>query len=226
MTGCGCGQFGCQAKGLRIFTMIVSTFFAVLVTLLVIVALAGWSTDSSNLVKIAWAKADVTDTSGSTPTSTKFYGLQGWYDDSYKTFTGYGDDKCEGDFCSRCKTSGYAVLGLFITSFFLSIGVILCTVIRICKDSEQLKIAAIVLTFLVGIFLASGFASWNYSCYESLTSGYFRGINIDLMYFSGYGAAAAAWVLTFLLFFAHMFCASTEESEDTASLSNNPAAKV
>ena len=55
------GSFGIAKFGeLRKFVMGFTAFLAILVTLLIIVAMAGWSTDGNTLKQVAWGKYDNT----------------------------------------------------------------------------------------------------------------------------------------------------------------------
>ena len=60
------GSLGIAKCGdLRKITMGFTTFLAILTILLIIVALAGWTTDGASLKQISWGKIDFTALGGS-----------------------------------------------------------------------------------------------------------------------------------------------------------------
>ena len=208
----GIAKFGDNRK----IVMGTVSLLALLILLLIIVAMAGWSTDGKSLQKIAWGSF-----AGSGITS--YAGLQGVYVDA-GTFYLFSDTTCTTSlsFCDNCKTAGQAALGLYLISFFIMIGVILASFIRMFKDNNLLKICALVLTFLVWIFTVAGFGNWNQKCYMNLPnkSGYV------LSYFAGYGAAVCAWFFSTFLFIFHLLTPVTTFEDSQASTASADVSKA
>ena len=102
-------------------------------------AMTGWSTGGNNLMMIAWAKDSNSNT---------YYGLQGFYIDLTGTFYAYNDCHQSFSFCETCQNAGNAVMGLYITSFFLMVLVIFGTIMRMCRDGVLFK-----LNLLIAILL-------------------------------------------------------------------------
>ena len=180
----------------RKFVMGFNTLIAIMITLLCIGAMAGWSTTQNTLKNSSWAKVSIGG-------QDDLIGLQGIYTSGPfgNTFTKFSDCASTISFCDSCQKGGSAALGLYLVSFFMLLGVIIGTAIRMFRDTLALKLSMVFLTFVVWIFTVAGFGNWNEKCYKSI-SNVAGGSN--LTYSAGYGAAVCTWFFSTLVFLLHL----------------------
>ena len=192
-------------KTIMSFTLLLT----LLVTLLIVAALAGWSTTYDTLKHTAWAySSSYTDPQNEV---TLYFGLQGIF--LGNTFISYN---CAGSYCENCQTGGNVVLGMYLISFFIMIGVIIGTILRFCYDSNLLKFRIIILLSGVWFFTFIGYVNWNEICYNSLPTG----SGFILKHMAGFYVAICAWVFSTFVLILHL-CTPITSTISRSSLEQN-----
>ena len=177
------GKYGCSCSlATKKLTLFVNTFFTIIILMFWIVGMVAWSEDQVTLSNAAWGHANYSYRQisgiggiGGEQSIVTFYielyaGLQGYYrittstgeTQAYKSYHSYSD--CNDTFCSSCQTAGQLGLGSLIISFFLTIPLVLMTIMRTFKDNSVLKFTSLLTSSIVWIFSVAAFSAYYNLC--------------------------------------------------------------
>lgn len=195
----GLTAFGNNKK----LTMSISLAFTALSLILFIVAMAGWTTDPTNLQSAGWAFS--TSNNGKT-----YIGLQGFSTDYFSSVTYYSFADCTGNasFCTGCQNGGRAALGLTLLAFFLTMGLFILTLLRMFKDTSGTKLTSVGFIFFIWLFSVAGWGAWNTQCFGALANATYTiaGVSVSLSFshMGGFGAAVAGWFFIWMIGIVHL----------------------
>lgn len=228
------GNFGCgfspSAKKLVLYT---NVFFVVVIISFWIFGMVAWSENMTTLSNASWGYANFKyeiiagigsfgagEQSHTTIYLEVFAGLQGYYGiktatgeaTTFKSYVPYAS--CSDVFCKSCVTPGQLALGLLVMSFFISVVLIIISVMRIYHDTPALKATALLTSMVVWIFSVASYSAFMSLCIGSVNND-LRHINMQS--YRGFSIVVAGWVFTTLIFLIHLFVSSEGEGSRLAN---------
>ena len=187
----------------RKLNMAITTFLCIMILLLLVASMAGWTDSFVILQQSAWA----TGTQNITNLNTNiYYGLQGYtfqkditHYSNVNIFEFYHD--CSFNYCQPCKQAGQVSMSLTVLSFFMMFGTTYGSVIRWYEDNDAIetytKVVTLFILFIIWIFVMSAFSHWNQTCYKNL-------IGNDNKTYHGMATTVVAWVFLMIVFILHL----------------------
>ena len=204
---------------------------SVIIVLLFILALFGYTSDCSRLNNTAWA----TGTQSFNGTNYDVnYGLRGYcvvdissFQSNPKqvvpinSFQSWSD--CDSSVCSSCHQSGYAVYVLIIESSAMLVVAILLSFFRmnLCnlKDHRYIRYIILILVLLMWVFVISAFGNWNTQCYRRLDD---HNGEYNLNYSVGYNVIIVTFLLAIIVFVLHTLIPKVPASVSNKNLNIIP----
>ena len=207
--------FGFEVMNIyRTWNMGVTIFLCIMIVLLLVASMAGWTDSYVILQQSAWALGvqNITNTN-----TNIYYGLQGYtfqkdiaHYDNVNIFLFYND--CNFNYCQPCKQAGQVSMSLTILSFFMMLGTTYGSVIRWHEENDAIetytKTITLTLLFITWLFVMIVFGHWNQICFKNL-------IGIDNKIYHGMATTVVAWVFVMIVFISHLITPTSVSAHST-----------
>jgi hypothetical protein len=210
-------NIGIKALGdKRKLFMLTSAAFSALSIILFIVAMAGWTEDTSSITSSDWGYYE------DKGIGAKYYmGLRILYVNqngngaSSQTTTKYSDCASQTDSCKTCESAGKAALGLLLLSFIFTVTITVLSVLRSGADKSVYKLVAVILGVLLWLFSISSFGNFNEKCIKKINKEF----DFQFKPAAGYNCNVAGWFFMWIILIIHIL---TPVSSTSVNLGDEP----